>query len=420
MNALVTASARFVQTDDGALWTHNPAIRYDFWTRYLDVYDHVRILARARTAQEPPEGWWQATGDNVQGTPVSDFHSPLDYLRVRKSVVDEIRTQLADPAGLHLRLPCPLGTVVWRVRDSKRPYGVEVVGDPAEVFSRGAFQHPARALIKYRFAQNLRNQCARANAAAYVTESTLQKRYPPRNASMTTHFSSISLEDDAISEAPRGFDAAPDELRLVSVGTLEQLYKAPHVLIRAIAHLKSRGVATHLTLVGDGARRPELEALADELGIEDRVVFAGQLGPEQVRRELDAAHVFVLPSIQEGLPKAMIEAMARGLPCIGSTAGGIPELLSPRELVEPGDVEGLATSLEALAADPERLTRPLEREPRQGTGLSRAAAPRAANRPLRTRKRTHVEVARQQRRRGSSARGRLTCAESSAGFSLVI
>lgn len=83
-----------------------------------------------------------------------------------------------------------------------------------------------------------------------------------------------------------------------------------------------------LRFIGDGGYRSTLTKMASDQGIADRVKFLGWLaaGPA-VRAELDRADLFVLPSRTEGLPRALVEAMARGLPCIGSTAGGIPELL---------------------------------------------------------------------------------------------
>lgn len=82
-------------------------------------------------------------------------------------------------------------------------------------------------------------------------------------------------------------------------------------------------------------------------------MFLGHLpSGDAVRRELDSAHLFVLPSHQEGMPRAMIEAMARALPCLGTRVGGIPELLSRPALVDAGD-RALARRIADIARDPE-------------------------------------------------------------------
>jgi glycosyltransferase involved in cell wall biosynthesis len=96
--------------------------------------------------------------------------------------------------------------------------------------------------------------------------------------------------------------------------------------------------------------------------VADRVTFRGQLpaGPE-VRAELDQADVFLLPSRTEGLPRALVEAMARGLPCVGSTVGGIPELLPAEDMVPPGDAGALASKIREVVTDPARMARMSER-----------------------------------------------------------
>jgi glycosyltransferase involved in cell wall biosynthesis len=140
------------------------------------------------------------------------------------------------------------------------------------------------------------------------------------------------------------------------VGSLAQLYKAPDVLIRALAECVQAGLDAELTLVGDGRYRDALEQLAVRLEVSSRVTFAGHAaGPESVRAYLDRADLFVLPSRQEGLPRAMIEAMARGLPCIGSRIGGIPELLADEDLVDVGSVRQLAAKIMEMASSRERL-----------------------------------------------------------------
>ena len=139
---------------------------------------------------------------------------------------------------------------------------------------------------------------------------------------------------------------------------MAQLYKAPDVLIDAVAACVQEGIDLKLTLIGDGKHRSELEARAKSLGLGERVSFLGQLcGGDAVIAQLDLADLFVLPSHQEGLPRAMVEAMARSLPCIGSTVGGIPELLPSEDLVPPGDVVALASKIREVVTDSERMAR---------------------------------------------------------------
>ena len=105
--------------------------------------------------------------------------------------------------------------------------------------------------------------------------------------------------------------------------------------------------------MGDGPYRPALEQQAAELGIAERVVFAGSR--EDVARMLAAADVFVLPSLTEALPTVVAEAMAAGLPIVATTVGGIPEMVRHGEaalLVPPADPEALAAAVLRLLANP--------------------------------------------------------------------
>lgn len=141
---------------------------------------------------------------------------------------------------------------------------------------------------------------------------------------------------------------------LVSVGSMDQTYKGFDVLLDAVARLTGGGVRIHLTIVGDGRHRGALEAHVTALGLRQCVTFLGQLDTAGVRDELRKADLFVLASRTEGLPRAMLEAMAAGLPCVGTTVGGIPELLDPEAMVPPGDAAALADVIKAFLEDPDR------------------------------------------------------------------
>jgi glycosyltransferase involved in cell wall biosynthesis len=166
------------------------------------------------------------------------------------------------------------------------------------------------------------------------------------------------LSDTTCVSVPRSPRPEGSPLTLIAVGTLAQLYKAPDAAIKAVAICVREGLDIKLVWVGDGKHRSEMEALATTLGLGERVCFRGQLtAGDPVRAELDRADLFIMPSHQEGLPRAMVEAMARALPCIGSTVGGIPELLSPEDLVPPGDAAALASKICEVANDPDRMAR---------------------------------------------------------------
>jgi glycosyltransferase involved in cell wall biosynthesis len=142
--------------------------------------------------------------------------------------------------------------------------------------------------------------------------------------------------------------------RVLAVGRLSK-EKGYDDLLRAVAVLVRRGVDVQLELVGEGPERDALTRLADALEIREKVVFRGWLQIEDVRRAMHEATVLAQPSRIEGLPTVVEEAIALGIPVVGSRVGGLPELLDQGRcglLVEPGDVKGLADALQTLLADP--------------------------------------------------------------------
>ena len=144
----------------------------------------------------------------------------------------------------------------------------------------------------------------------------------------------------------------PGELRIITVGSQELPYKGHDVLLRAIQRLRSDGVALHAVVVGDGRLHRQLVDLAGQLGVDDVVTSTGAVHDRgKLLDLLDEASLFVLPSLTEGLPRALLEAMARGLPAVGSDVGGIPELLHESCLVPPGDAGALARAIVTLSGD---------------------------------------------------------------------
>lgn len=147
-------------------------------------------------------------------------------------------------------------------------------------------------------------------------------------------------------------DASPP--LIVSLGRLGDP-KGSATLVRALARLDGRQREARLLLAGDGDRAP-IAGEARRLGVGDRVELPGWIGPDERARTLLAASVFALPSRDEGLPMALLEAMAYGLPAIVSPVGGIPDVFEDGRhgyFVQPDDPDALADRLRALLENPD-------------------------------------------------------------------
>jgi glycosyltransferase involved in cell wall biosynthesis len=146
-----------------------------------------------------------------------------------------------------------------------------------------------------------------------------------------------------------------EELHVLFVGRLTAPKRAV-ALVEALATLVEEGRAVRATIVGDGPERPSLEAAARRLGVEDRLDFRGAIPFDDVLDTYATADVLVLVSESEGWPKAIAEAMAFGVVCIGSDRGLVPWMLGDERglVVPPGDADGLAEALRSLADDPGR------------------------------------------------------------------
>jgi glycosyltransferase involved in cell wall biosynthesis len=143
---------------------------------------------------------------------------------------------------------------------------------------------------------------------------------------------------------------------LVCLGRLVE-QKGQLLLIEAARHLAEKGVAFELALIGDGELRAELERLIDQYGLKGQVTLLGSISTDQLRDEILRARGLVMPSFAEGLPMAIMEAMALGRPVLTTYIAGIPELIRHGQegwLFPAGSIEALTTAMEDC------LSRPIE------------------------------------------------------------
>lgn len=160
------------------------------------------------------------------------------------------------------------------------------------------------------------------------------------------------VDADLFRPAERAEQAETGRVVLLFVGRVVR-QKGLDLVLQALPALPA-GVT--LRVVGDGPARPALEAQAETLGIADRVSFLGWLGRDELPSAYAGADLFVFPSRDEGMPNAVLEAMAAGLPVMGTRIAGNRDLIVDGEtglMVEADDAAGLRMGLERLVKDPE-------------------------------------------------------------------
>ena len=356
MRVLVPTEQHFIRTQENSVYSVGGG-EYHFWQRYLTVFDEVIVLARVAQRSSGSSPSSRADGKGVRFIDLPDYLGPTQYLRHLPQIRKQVRSACSHGSAFILRVPGEIGSLVWNeLRRKGMPYAVEVVGDPFEVFAHGSSKHWLRPYFRWRYTRQLRQVCAGAAASSYVTKSALQQGYPPGKDAYTTYYSSVNLMDSSFVASSRSFPKEQNRFHMVFVGTLAQLYKGPDVLIDALGRCVDDGCDIRLDILGDGRYRQELEMRVVRRGVEGRVRFVGQLPSGlPVREHLDRADLFVLPSRTEGLPRVLLEAMARSLPCIGTDVGGIPELLPADDMVPAGDVDALANKIQEVLASPSRM-----------------------------------------------------------------
>jgi glycosyltransferase involved in cell wall biosynthesis len=201
-----------------------------------------------------------------------------------------------------------------------------------------------------------------------VARSIANRRVPVEVVTHGTDLGAVRRGADARAAARAELGLADDDAVVGTVGNFTA--KKDHAtLLRAMAALGRDLPAARLVLVGSGPLEADLRHRAGDLGLADRASFVGSR--HDVLELLPAFDVFALSSRFEGLPIALLEAMATGLACVATRVGGVPEVVSDGRdglLVEPGDPDALATAIGKVLAD-DRLA----------AELARRAAARAAD-----------------------------------------
>ena len=237
--------------------------------------------------------------------------------------------------------------------------GGEILGEPGAVEVRfRRFKAPLQIFLGRRTAR----AADLVLAPSAATAAELTRDYGAHETAVLPNASGgIPAEPKAIAEIAAIAEAG--EAGLLFVGRL-RLRKGVEVLLRALVPLRAQGRLPRLRIVGDGEHRQAIELAAERFGVRDQVDFLGRRGPAEIRWLLARSAALVVPSIYEGMPLVILEAMVAGVPVVASRVSGIPEVVLDPEtgwLVPPEDPGALAAALLDLYSAPEAARRRGER-----------------------------------------------------------
>jgi len=322
----------------------------EHWNRYLGEFDRVYVVARVREVPDelPTQMHLDDTRVHIIALP------PYRGLGGTMMAVPKLtsilwrESKLAD--HILLRLPGAISLlfgIILVLR--RRGFAVEMVGDIEQALrglGRGLWILPFAKVMRW----ITRFITAHAYACTYVTRATLQGRYPPASGARSFAYSDVNISVHSLATEPAR-SGAGEPLTLCFCGSLANSYKGLDVLILAVGLLAKRGYNVRVRVMGDGTERPRLERQTRNVGVADKFEFLGTVTSSQVMENFRRSDLFVMPSLTEGLPRAMVEAMSQGLAAVGSNVGGIPELLDKDALVTVGDAEALARRISVFLDD---------------------------------------------------------------------
>lgn len=259
--------------------------------------------------------------------------------------------------------PEPLLAVLFQVsyveeRRAVRPVraGGRVLGRPGWVERRFRWwKAPIQILLGWLTAET-------ANlvfAPSRTTAAEIERDYRVTPVRVLPNVTEVPAESHEAHEVPADSGGVEPPGYLLFVGRL-RIRKGVEVLLAALEALSHRHPPVRLLVAGDGEHRRALEALTTALGLAPSVRFLGRCSPEEVRRLLGSAQTLVVPSLYEGMPLVILEAMAAGVPVIASAVSGIPEVVVDGVtgwLVPPEDPEVLAQALAQALDDPDEARR---------------------------------------------------------------
>lgn len=290
---------------------------------YLETFDSIKVVCRKQKFKEY-ENKNEFTKINLEKIEMDCFEikNTLQLLGF-KGIRKEVSNIVKNSESCIVRVPSFIGLLALEeCIKLNKPTIVEVVANGWDsLWNYGSISGKIMAPYIHLKSKQL---IKKSSNVIYVTNSYLQKMYPSKG-------NNIGCSDVVLKKIEPSFERYKGRKeKTIYLGTLAAInvkFKGQECVIKALGYLKKQGYTDfEYQLVGSGSEK-YLKELAIKHEVENQVVFLGALPHDEVFDWLSSIDVYIQPSKQEGLPRAVVEAMSTGVFCLGSRTGGIPELL---------------------------------------------------------------------------------------------
>lgn len=309
---------------------------YSIYKRYYDKFGKFTIITRVCKKED-------ITNDLNE---VTDMCKIIDYKSfgeiLKPRVPKEIINAIKEADFIVLRQPSFFSDKLYKyIKKWNKTYLTEVMECTWDaLYNHGLLGKIIAPYSFFKMKQIVRN----ANFCTYVTEKFLQKRYPCKNRSIGV--SNVYINDINKSRKYKKIDC--ENIFLCTTAGLDVKYKGQQYVIKAIKELKNKGINCIYYLAGSGTGE-NLKKFAKKYDIEANIKILGMLEHNDVLKLMNNCDIYIQPSLQEGLPRSVIEALSQGTICIGTKIAGIPELLDDKFLFGKKDYRAIAKLIENIS-----------------------------------------------------------------------
>lgn len=316
--------------------------------RYQQICTNVSFLMRTKDVNKNElNSYTLITKSNFNLIEIPNYKSLFSlYKKIKARQIIKFAVSHCDI--VIVRLPSSAALIALEyAKKLKKPYFVEVVACVYDALWN--YDWRGKLISRFKMYQ-YRSAIKNSTHVLYVTNQFLQNRYPTSGKSIGCSDVFIPALDSVVLENRlRRIGSMLDTkcITLATVSAIDVSYKGHEDVIKAVSILNRNGYNLKYKIVGQGSPLRLLQYIKN-YNVTECVDILGPIPHDHILEFLDSIDVYIQPSKTEGLPRAVIEAMSRACPTMGSSAGGIPELIDKDFVFSPGEVDDICYVIKTL------------------------------------------------------------------------